>query len=309
MLRAEHVTKTFSNGTRANDAISLTVEPGEVFGLLGPAGSGKTTFAKQLVGLLRPTSGSLRLAGSDLIADPAAARQLCAYQPQGQIPVGSFRVCDAIELTGFIRGASRAQARRDADRILTALGLAEHRKTLVLKLPAGLKRLVGFAMAAVRPGALIVLDDPSNEVDAGQRSLLWTQIRELSQAGAAVLFLTPDAVEAEHLADRLAILSEGRILVEGKPSELTAGNRGRLRLHVTLTPGEAPPPVPDWASDTTIAGDASRSLLDEADAGAAIAWARASVDDGVAQGYELSPATLADLYHRLTTTATIPAAA
>ena len=302
MLRAEHVTKTYSNGKRANDDVSLTVEPGEVFGLLGPAGSGKTTFAKQLVGLLRPTSGRLLLAGSDLIADPAAARQLCAYQPQGQIPVGSFRVCDAIELTGFIRGASRAQAQREADRLMTALGLAEHRKTLVLKLPPGLKRLVGFAMAAVRPGALVVLDDPSNEVEAGQQSLLWTQIRELGQAGAAVLFLTRDAFEAEHLADRLAILSEGRILVEGKPSELTEGNRGRLRLHVTLTPGGAPSPLPEWASDNTIGGDELRSMLDEADAGAAIAWARASIDDGWAQGYGLSPATLADQYHRLTTT-------
>ena len=92
-FHAEEVTKSYDKGkTLANDGITITVEPGEVYGLLGPNGAGKSTLVKQVIGLLKPTSGSITLGPVDLVADPDAARQLCSYLPQAPVPIESFKL-------------------------------------------------------------------------------------------------------------------------------------------------------------------------------------------------------------------------
>src|SRR5690554_574073 len=90
-FRAQDVTKVYKGGLRANDSLTLRIEPGEVYGLLGPNGAGKSTLVKQVIGLLAPTSGSLAIGPHDLVAHPEVARQLCSYLPQAQMPIDSFR--------------------------------------------------------------------------------------------------------------------------------------------------------------------------------------------------------------------------
>ena len=107
-FRAEAVSKVYDGTNRANDQVTLRVEPGEVYGLLGPNGAGKTTLVKQVIGLLKPTGGRITLGPYDMVAEPDAARQLCSYLPQAQMPIDSFRVHEAIELTGRIRGGHGA---------------------------------------------------------------------------------------------------------------------------------------------------------------------------------------------------------
>jgi ABC-2 type transport system ATP-binding protein len=114
-FRAEAVSKVYDGTNRANDGITLRVEPGEVYGLLGPNGAGKSTLVKQVIGLLKPTAGRISLGPYDLVADPDAARQLCSYLPQAQMPIDSFRVHEAIELTGRIRGGDGPAVRRRTD--------------------------------------------------------------------------------------------------------------------------------------------------------------------------------------------------
>jgi ABC-2 type transport system ATP-binding protein len=299
-FRASHVTKVYGEGLRANDDICLGVAPGEVFGLLGPNGAGKTTLMKQIIGLLKPTSGELWLDDHDLVADPDAARQLCSYLPQAQMPIDSFRVREAITITGRIRGGDGATIRRRADELMAALDIEEWRDELGLKLSGGVKRLVGYAMVTVEPGALVILDEPTNDVDPRRRRLLWEQIRVLGEQGAAVLLVTHNVLEAERAVDRLAIIDGGRVVAEGTPSALKAHDRGRLRLQLRVAPGGPTPALPAWANHTTRAGSSVVSTIDEVDAAHALAWAQAATADGIVEEYALAATTLEDVYIRLT---------
>jgi ABC-2 type transport system ATP-binding protein len=298
-FQVDGVTKVFGQ-LRANDAITLEVAPGEVYGLLGPNGAGKSTLVKQTIGLLKPTSGRITLGQFDLVADPDAARQLCSYLPQAPMPIASFRAREAIELAGRIRGAHRAEARRRAGELIEALDIGEWRDTVGQRLSGGVRRLVGFAMATVRPGRVVILDEPTNDIDPLRRRLLWEQIRVLGASGCAVLLVTHNVTEAEHAVDRLALIAAGRLLAEGTPSSFKAADRGHLRLQVMLDPAAATPTLPAWAGPSSRVGHNLVTTIAERDAVAAISWAADLIDEGVAEEYGLGATTLEDAYIRLT---------
>ncbi len=299
-FRADAVTKVYKGGLRANDGLTLRIEPGEVYGLLGPNGAGKSTLVKQVIGLLAPTSGRLAIGPYDLVARPDVARQLCSYLPQAQMPIDAFKAAEAIEITGRIRGGETAAVRRRTGELIEALGIEEWRNAMGMKLSGGVRRLVGFAMATVVPGRLVILDEPTNDVDPLRRRLLWSQVRALSDEGCSVMLVTHNVLEAEKAVDRLAVVMDGRIVAEGTPSSLKAEDRGRLRLQVMLTPGVGTPPSPAWLHSAVRVGNSLVTGLDEGDAGQGIAWAQGLVDDGAAEEYALGASTLEDAYIRLT---------
>ena len=300
-FRADDVTKVYKGGVRANDGLTLRIEPGEVYGLLGPNGAGKSTLVKQVIGLLAPTSGTLAIGPHDLVAHPEIARQLCSYLPQAQMPIDAFKTREAIEITGRIRGGSRADVVARTDELIDALGIAEWRTEIGAKLSGGVRRLVGFAMAVVVPGRLVILDEPTNDVDPLRRRLLWQQVRALSDQGCAVMLVTHNVLEAEKAVDRLAVVLDGRIVAEGTPSSLKAEDRGRLRLQLMLVPGHR-------RRRTARRGCTRRS-------GWATPWSRrwtratprraspgrrGSSTPAAAEEYALGASTLEDAYIRLT---------
>ena len=239
-FRVDGLTKRFG-AVVANDDITLRVEPGEVYGLLGPNGAGKSTLVKQTIGLLKPTSGHITLGPFDLVTDPDAARQLCSYLPQVQMPIDSFHVSEAIELAGRIRGGSAAEIRLRTASLIDALDLGEWKSALGHSLSGGVRRLVGFCMAIVRPGQVVILDEPTNDVDPLRRRLLWEEIRALGAHGCAVLLVTHNVLEAEKSVDRLAVIHKGRLVAEGTPSSMKSVDRSQLRLQLMLTPGMTTP--------------------------------------------------------------------
>lgn len=301
VFQAEGVTKSYDGGkSHANRDLSIEVRPGEVYGLLGPNGAGKSTFVKQVIGLLKPDAGSMRLGDHDLVADPDAARQLCSYLPQAPMPIESFRAHEAIRLTGEIRGGERSAIVQRGDELIEALQIEEWRDTLGAKLSGGVRRLVGFIMVAVVPGRVVILDEPTNDVDPLRRRLLWEQIRHLGEMGAAVFLVTHNVMEAEKSVDRLAIISDGELVAEGTPSSLKIADRGRLRLQVMLSPGAMTPELPSMVREHSRVGNNLLSVIDEDRAGDGIAWAQLLMADGVAEEYALGAITLEDAYIRLT---------
>jgi len=300
-FRAEGITKSYDDAqTFANEDLTLHVEPGEVYGLLGPNGAGKTTLVKQIIGLLKPDSGSMTLGPHDLVADPDAARQLCSYLPQAQMPINSFKAHEAIKITGLIRGGDHASVAARRDELMDALDIGEWRDTLGAKLSGGVKRLVGFAMVTVVPGKVVILDEPTNDVDPARRRLLWEQVRRLGDSGVAVMLVTHNVVEAEKAVDRVAIIDQGRIIAEGTPSSLKSEDRGRLRLQLKLTPRSRTPDLPDFVQDHTRVRNTLIAVVAEAEAARGIGWAQETMRSGVAEEYSLGGTTLEDVYIRLT---------
>lgn len=305
LLEIEGLTKTYRSrirrgrDVRANDGIDLSVEAGQVFGLLGHNGAGKTTLVNQIIGLLRPDSGAIRLEGRDAIADPAFARRACSLQPQAQLPIDGLTPDQAIELIGRLRGGDRVEVRARRDRFIDELSLAEWRRTDGQRLSGGVKRLVSFAMAAVVPGSVVILDEPTNDVDPVRRRLLWQQVRGLADEGAAVLLVTHNVVEAERSVDRLAILDRGRVIAQGTPAELKSGVAEELRLELVLEPDAAAPLPAPFIQRYVPNGTRAVATIPAASAGDAVAWADALRRDGIVEEFSVAPATLEDVYIEL----------
>lgn len=317
VLAVDGVTRRFGPVV-ANDDVSLRVRAGEVVGLLGHNGAGKTTLVSQVVGLLRPDAGRIRVADVDAVADPAGARRRTALQSQAQAPLDGLTPRTAIEVAGRIRGLSAPRARHAAEQIAAELEITEWLDRRALPegrgLSGGVRRLVAFAMAAVVPTPLVVLDEPTNDVDAARRRRLWEVVRRLADHGSGILLVTHNVVEAERLVDELVVLDRGRVVASGSPADLRGAADDDLRLELRLLPDGTDPSRGDDAVPVPVQRrvDAGRRVLltVPADAaGPAVSWAAELHARGRLDGYALAPATLEDTYLALTPTAPLAAAA
>jgi ABC-2 type transport system ATP-binding protein len=305
-LEVRGVTKRFGDVV-ANQAVDLQVTAGEVVGLLGHNGAGKTTLVSQVVGLLRPDAGTIRVGDVDAIGAPAAARRLVGLQAQAQAPIEGLTPRAAITLAARLRGLDRRTAQREAERLADVLGITPWLDQRALPegagLSGGVRRLTSFAMAAVAPLPLVILDEPTNDVDPARRRRLWDLVRELADRGAGVLLVTHNVVEAERVVDQLVILDQGRVVAAGTPAQVRGADDALLRLELTLAPGDGEladlaPPLP-----VVRRAEAGRRLLlslPATHAGDAIAWSTAARDDGRIDAYALTPTSLEDVYLALT---------
>lgn len=232
--------KTYRSGkVRANDGLSFDILPGEIFGLLGPNGAGKTTLVGQLTGLLRPDSGTLLLYGHDISRDSRFATETVAVLSQTALPLTDLTVEEALAITGHLRGLSRRDARRSAAELIERLGLEPVRTSRLGKLSGGQWRLATFATALIGDRPVLVLDEPTNELDPTNRRMVWDLLLELRrEQGRTIILVTHNVLEAERVIERVGIINHGRIIALGTPSELKARVDRRVRLEMILTPGQ-----------------------------------------------------------------------
>jgi|SRR5690625_5040862 len=234
MLIVNNITKSFGD-VKANDMINFSVKKGEVFGLLGPNGSGKTTLISQLIGFLKPDKGSITVSDIDVIKNPALGRKLCSLQPQDNISLSGLTPRQAIELAGKFRKGNPAMIKRRTETLLKKLQLEKWADKISENLSGGIRRLTTFCMAVIVPGKLVILDEPTNDVDPIRRKLLWDQVNELANNGITVLLITHNVLEAEKSVDRLALIHNGKIVKLGTPAQLKSDFKERLRLQLSLS--------------------------------------------------------------------------
>ena len=300
LLEVKDVCKIYRRGkVKANDNINLSVAEGEVFGLLGPNGAGKTTLVNQIIGLTKPTSGAINISGVDVVANPGYARQVCSFQAQTQAPITGLTAMQAIELTGRIRGGRKADVRRRTMELIDRLEIGEWKNTIGMNATVGVRRLVAFCMAIVEPGNIVILDEPTNDIDPLRRRLLWQEVHSLSEMGSAVLLVTHNVLEAERVVDRLAIVDRGRVIGAGTQAELKTEEDDSMRLELILEPNREPPQLPDFLLQTMATNRRMISKVEHVNVPAALELARRLKEGGVVEEFSLSPTTLEDVYIRI----------
>lgn len=293
-LTIRGLTKRFGTVT-ANDGVDLDVSTGEVVGLLGHNGAGKTTLVNQIVGLAKPDAGRVTVDGIDAVEQPHLARRRVAIQPQANVPITGMSPRTAVNLVGRMRGGRPGEIARRADRLLAELDLERWADTPAQKISGGVNRLTAFAMTAVCPTRLVVLDEPTNDVDPVRRRLLWRCIRGLADEGTAVLLVTHNVREAERAVDRLAILDHGVKLADESPARLTASVHGILTVELDLAPGAAVTWPPGVASRSA-GRQRLVATINAEDAARVVDWAQGQVEAGNVERYALTPASLEDVY-------------
>ncbi len=214
--------------------IDLSVRRGTVHALLGPNGAGKTTLVHILATLVRPDAGTARIAGADLLAEPAQVRRRIALTGQSAAVDDVLTAAENLRMMARLRGLRGRAARRRAAELIERFGLVEAAGRRVKTFSGGMRRRLDLALSLVVAADVVFLDEPTTGLDPRSRRELWEVIGGLRTSGTTVLLTTQYLEEADELADRVSILGGGSIVAEGTPAELkrTVGEeRVELRDH------------------------------------------------------------------------------
>lgn len=222
-LAIQNLSKTYSNGFSALKDVSLTVPQGGFFALLGPNGAGKSTMIGIISSLFKPTTGSVKIFGTDLLENPSVAKQYLGIVPQ-EFNFNMFEKVEDILITqaGYF-GIPAKEARPRAKRLLMALGLWDKRNSKSRELSGGMKRRLMIARALIHKPKLLILDEPTAGVDIELRRSMWEFMQQINiEENTTIILTTHYLEEAEQLCKRIAILDHGEIRINTEMKDLLA---------------------------------------------------------------------------------------
>jgi ABC-2 type transport system ATP-binding protein len=259
------------------DEVDLAVAPGTIFALLGPNGAGKTTIVRILSTLIRADAGESRVGGHDVAADPDAVRALIGVTGQFSAVDNFLTGAENLRLMADLRHLDRETGRRRVAELLDRFDLTDAADKPLATYSGGMRRRLDLAMTLVGDPSVIFLDEPTTGLDPRSRRTMWQIIRELADSGVTIFLTTQYLEEADHLADRVAVLDRGRIVAEGTPAELKRripGGHIELQFAEPRALGSAAGLIPDSSPDPDqltlqVPGDGSvaalRRVLDQLD--------------------------------------------
>jgi ABC-2 type transport system ATP-binding protein len=241
VFEIEGLTKTYKGAsTSANDQLTFEIHEGEFFGLLGPNGAGKSTLVNQLAGLVKPTSGNIRLYGIDVVKRPDLIAHYVSLQPQQDTALWDLFPEEWIYHTGRFRDLPAREARIHTDQIMDELGLNSMRKRQIRRLSGGQQRLVALAVALIGNRPVQIFDEPTNQLDPEIRRLVWQKLQERNRQGTTVILVTHNVLEAERVIQRVGIINHGRMMAIGRLGELKERIDQRVRLELLFKEDAAP---------------------------------------------------------------------
>lgn len=232
-IEAVDLVKRFGDFT-AVDGVSFSVPEGSVFSMLGPNGAGKTTTVRMMTTLSRPTSGTARVAGFDVVADADAVRHRMGLTAQSATVDELLTGRENLRLVGDLYGLPRAQVRRQADELLERFSLTEAGDKVVKDFSGGMRRRLDLAASLVATPPVLFLDEPTTGLDPRSRVELWGVLRDLVRDGTTLFLTTQYLDEADQLADRIVVVDHGKVIADGTPLELK-DQSGRASLVIAVS--------------------------------------------------------------------------
>jgi ABC-type multidrug transport system ATPase subunit len=275
----------------ANRDISCQIFQGEIFGILGDNGAGKSTLVRQMVNLLDSTAGTIELFGRSIQSNPALVTTQVGYMPQDASALNNLSVSEALYFTAHLRGMSREEAWQERERLITLWGLEAIRHHYSSRLSGGQRRLLRLAVAMAGSPPVLILDEPTNDLDPQRRKQVWDILRRVNQESAVtIIFITYDAIEAEKIIQRVAIMRNGRLVAIGRPSQLKQQLHSKLRLELLFSP-DLPPFLPPELDPHPLEPGRGRVLLEANQVAAVVS----NLDLSKLDDFRLDSATLEDL--------------
>ena len=261
---AEGLSKSFP-GVHAVDALTIDVHPGEIFGLVGPDGAGKTTTLRMLAGIMPPDSGRATVAGYDVVRDPEGAKHALSYMPQRFGLYEDLTVDENIRFYADLFGVRKADRTTRSTELLEAAGMSEFRTRMAGKLSGGMKQKLGLVCALIHRPKVILLDEPTTGVDPVSRRDFWRILYELVAEGVAILTSTAYLDEAER-CHRVALMHQGKLLFCDTPANL----KSQMKKGVLSVTSAEPRPLrtelehAEGISSLVLTGDGVHIVVDEA---------------------------------------------
>ncbi len=231
-IEAHGLVKTFGKN-RAVDGVDLLVPTGSIYGVLGPNGAGKTTTLNMLATLLRPDGGTAKIFGHDIEHEAQVVRQLLGVTGQYASVDEVLSAKENLIIFARLLGLSKSEAKQKADELLEEFGLTEAAKRPIAKFSGGMRRRLDLAVSLIAQPPLIFLDEPTTGLDPRTRTQMWGTIRKLVENGSTILLTTQYLDEADQLADRIAVIDQGKVVAEGTPNELKS-SVGVATLHLRV---------------------------------------------------------------------------
>jgi len=240
------LTKRYASGLEALRAVDLDIARGEIFALLGPNGAGKTTLISIVCGIVTPTEGKVTVGGYDILRDYRATRSMIGLVPQ-ELHTDMFET--VLATVTFSRGLfGKAPDPAHLERVLKSLSLWEKRNDKIMTLSGGMKRRVLIAKALAHEPQILFLDEPTAGVDVELRRDMWALVRKLRDEGVTIILTTHYIEEAEEMADRIGVVSQGRlIVVEEKATLMKKLGKKQLIVHLTAPLAQVPAALAEWA--------------------------------------------------------------
>ncbi len=238
-----------------NDRITLQIYQGEIFGILGDNGAGKSTLVRQMVNLLPSSSGTIAFLGQPITTIPKIVQMHVGYMPQESGAVKNLTISESLYFTAHLRGLNRREACQERDRLLHQWQMTEWRDQPAVRLSGGQLRLLRLAVAMAGSPPVLILDEPTNDLDPQRRKLVWDNLRQLNrEQRTTIILITHDAIEAEKAIGRVGILHAGKLVAIGRPSDLKQQVDRLLRLELFFEPNQPPVLPPDLVCDCPTPG-------------------------------------------------------
>jgi lipooligosaccharide transport system ATP-binding protein len=294
------VTKRFG-GRAAVDGVDLEVPRGTCFGLLGPNGAGKTTALRMIYGVSRPSAGEIRVFGLDIAEEPRTVRARLGVTLQENVLIETLTPAENLRVFGRYHLLREPELSGRVDELLDFLELRSHADLPAAALSGGFQRRLAVAMSLMNRPDLLILDEPTTGLDPAVRHALWSRVRELRARGTTVLLTTHYMDEAERLCDRLAIMSEGRVVCEDAPRALIETRLAREAVELDATPEEEAILLGGFTSASSRLRAGNRVMIYADDATPVIEWIHAH-DGGEWRPLVVRPTNLEDVFLSVTGT-------